>query len=54
MYVTIVTGDWNAKTGVNEEDSIDVEERLTAKGFDEDADVDETDEWDTEAIEVTY
>ncbi|XP_045165355.2 F-box/LRR-repeat protein 5-like [Mercenaria mercenaria] len=52
--VSWAKGDWNAQCGVNEEDSIDVEERLNAKSYDEDADVDETDEWDSEALEIQY
>lgn len=49
---TCFTGDWNARCGVYEEDSINIDERLNAKSYDEDADVDETDDWDSEAREV--
>lgn len=50
--VSWAKGDWSARQGVYEEDSIDVAERLNSKAFDEDADIDEADDWDEEAREI--
>lgn len=48
----IPPGNWNANGGVYEEDLQDVMEKLDSKALDEDADIDEADDWDSEAIQV--
>lgn len=52
--VSWAKGDWNAKHGVDEEDRINVEKEMSSKAFDEDADIDETDDWDEEAREIKF
>ena len=45
-------GDWDATEGIYDEDSQDLNNKLEGKMYDEDADIDESDDWDLESIQV--
>lgn len=49
---TFCSGNWDSTAGVDEEDKQDAMSKLESKALDEDADVDEAEDWDAEAVEV--